>query len=232
MRRRFATVLCPPAPDTCRGGMFWFTCPLHAARVHVCRRRAEGATHGSSRQPATMVSEFGWSNTQQGLLVGSFCIGYTVSQFPAALAMEWLGPSRVFLAVLLISSIFTILTPLAAEISFELAVMCRVCVGISQGPVYPALVSLLAVWAPPLERAGLVGVSFSGSYLGTVSGFFLATLVLISIGWRAVFYCTGGLGIALAIVWPLLAANSPMSDSRIHTAERTFICQSQQVLYF
>lgn len=191
---------------------------------------AEDPSRRASRQPATMVTDFMWSNVQQGILIGGFCVGYTVSQVPAAVVMERLGPTCVFLVVLLTSSMFTALTPIAAERSFELAVVCRVLVGLCQGPVYPALVALLAVWAPPLERAGLVGISFSGSYLGTVVGFGFSTIMLISCGWRAVFYCTGGLGALFALVWPYLAADSPVSDSRIHAAELAFICQSQQGL--
>ena len=70
-------------------GLFGGLLILYMQRV--CMSVAAGLTRGKRGQPQTMVSELGWSDTQQGLLIGSFCAGYVLSNFPCIPLIDRFG---------------------------------------------------------------------------------------------------------------------------------------------
>lgn len=71
-----------------------------------------------------------------------------------------------------------------------------------QGTTFPALNSLLAQWAPPLERSKLGSLVFGGAQFGTIVGNALSGVVLHATeDWRSVFYLFGGLGTLWFIIW-------------------------------
>lgn len=65
---------------------------------------------------------------------------------------------------------------------------------------YPGLYSLIADYFPPEVRGRIYGLLQLTMPLGYMAGLLLATTVAVSIGWRNIFFITGGLGIFLAIV--------------------------------
>ena len=73
---------------------------------------------------------FTWSKTAQGHVLGSFYYGYLVSQVPAGLLAQRFGGKWVFTAFYILSTIGTLLTPLAARMSFGVLITMRVIVGI------------------------------------------------------------------------------------------------------
>jgi MFS family permease len=65
---------------------------------------------------------------------------------------------------------------------------------------YPGLYSLIADYFGPRMRGKIYGLLQLSQPLGYMMGLLAATLLSGAIGWRAVFYITGSLGIILAIV--------------------------------
>lgn len=65
---------------------------------------------------------------------------------------------------------------------------------------YPGLYSLIADYFPPKTRGKIYGFLQLAQPLGYLVGLVLATTVAVSLGWRNIFFITGGLGILLAIV--------------------------------
>ena len=74
---------------------------------------------------------------------------------------------RKYLGVL-ITSIFTLLTPWAAYTGVGMFTFIRVLEGLGEGVTFPAMHAMLSKWAPPNERSGLSGWVYSGASLGTV----------------------------------------------------------------
>jgi MFS family permease len=65
---------------------------------------------------------------------------------------------------------------------------------------YPGLYSLLADYFPPRQRGRVYGLMQMSGPLGFAVGTVLATALGASLGWRRVFYITGGLGILVGVL--------------------------------
>ena len=134
-----------------------------------------GLAHNAT---VTMFSEFGWTNTDQGIVLGAFFNGYIFTQIVGGLLSKRYGGKLVLLACITLSSLFTALTPLAANYSFRVLVACRCALGAVEGVGIPATMSMLAEWAAPSERSLAAGFVFAGSYCGNVGTFALAGILV------------------------------------------------------
>ena len=79
------------------------------------------------------------------------------------------GPKLVLLISVLVGSILTCITPVAAYYSYNLLIASRFLIGVCQGCVSSSLNVVFASWAPPLERSTLLAISNSGSLIGNVT---------------------------------------------------------------
>ena len=71
-----------------------------------------------------------WDKTIQGHILGSYFYGYLVSQILGGLLAENYGGKWVLVGFLGLSSVATILTPLAAQVHYGFLIFMRVLVGI------------------------------------------------------------------------------------------------------
>eukprot|EP00441_Pelagodinium_beii_P035169 CAMPEP_0197629456 /NCGR_PEP_ID=MMETSP1338-20131121/7295_1 /TAXON_ID=43686 ORGANISM="Pelagodinium beii, Strain RCC1491" /NCGR_SAMPLE_ID=MMETSP1338 /ASSEMBLY_ACC=CAM_ASM_000754 /LENGTH=411 /DNA_ID=CAMNT_0043200495 /DNA_START=327 /DNA_END=1562 /DNA_ORIENTATION=+ len=174
-----------------------------------------------------MISELGWTVSEQGWLLGAFFMGYTVSQLPSSFLLRHFGAKTVLVAGLLWSSVFSLLTPFAAQRSFGLALVCRVMVGMAQGPEFPASSLLVRNWAPPSETSQSISVVCAGGYLGAFIALPLCGWLLVALGWRSIFFVAGGGGLVFAAWYAQFVGESPESDTRISPEERQHIRTSK-----
>jgi MFS family permease len=75
----------------------------------------------------------------QGIVLGSFYIGYTLTQIPGAILARIYGGRLVFGLGMMGAAVCTLLTPLSA---FSVPLLCtvRALMGIFEGVAYPAQV--------------------------------------------------------------------------------------------
>lgn len=73
---------------------------------------------------------FVWDKDIQGHILGSFFYGYLVSQIPAGMLAERYGGKWVFFIFIGVATLMTLLTPLAAQVSWQLLIVVRVLGGI------------------------------------------------------------------------------------------------------
>ena len=72
-----------------------------------------------------------------------------------------------------------------------------------------------SVWGPPLERSNLIAIYVAGNSVGTCLIFPIGGIIAgSSLGWRAIFYFTGGSGIIWCILWLFLVYDSPAKHPR------------------
>jgi MFS transporter, Spinster family, sphingosine-1-phosphate transporter len=144
-----------------------------------------------------IIDEFNITQTQMGavftgaLLVGAFAYplwGYLYDRFSRskllALASLLWGTTTWFSAI----------AP-----TYGLFVASRASTGIDDSS-YPGLFSLISDYFGPRVRGKIYGLLQLSQPLGYLVGMLLALLLGGVIGWRAVFYLTGGLGVLLAVV--------------------------------
>lgn len=89
------------------------------------------------------------------------------------------------------TSIFTILTPLATNFGYYSVFSIRIIEGFFEGSTFPSLLGIWARWAPPSERARMTSLVMAGNYVGTLLAMPMSSGLADSFGWKSIFYVFG-----------------------------------------
>jgi ACS family sodium-dependent inorganic phosphate cotransporter-like MFS transporter 5 len=182
----------------------------------------------NSTQPPN-EGEFNWDEATQGLVLGSFFYGYVLTQVPGGRLAELFGGKLIYGIGVLMTAVFTLLSPIAARYNFTLFIIVRVLEGMGEGVTFPSMHAMLARWIPPLEQSKFAAYVYAGANFGTivslpVSGW-LCSLDFDG-GWPLCFYLFGFTGIIWFAFWCFLVYNTPSSHPRINPQEKAFILAS------
>ena len=148
-----------------------------------------------------MKAQFGWSETQKGLVLSSFFAGYIVLMAASATLAARFGGKLVLGVAVIWWSLFTALTPPAALLSLSALVCARVGLGLGEAAVFPASIHLIGRWVPALSRSRAVALVTSTLYLGTVFSLPMTGWMVHSYGWPLPFYVFGAVGLLWAVFW-------------------------------
>ncbi|HXP97305.1 MAG TPA: MFS transporter [Telmatospirillum sp.] len=160
------------------------------------------------------------SPATMGILFSAFGWMYTCMLPFAGAALDKMGP-RVLLTISLIGwSAFTAVIGAVSSLTALLA--CRVGVGFFESPVLPTNVRCVTAWFPAKERALSVGLYTSMQYisLGLLTPFL--AWILVTFGWQAIFYITGGIGVFAGVIWHVYYRD-PHDSTTVNQAELDYI---------
>ncbi|XP_068597826.1 sialin-like [Brachionichthys hirsutus] len=169
---------------------------------------------------------YDWDSETQGWILGSFFYGYITTQVLGGYLANRFGPKWLLGFGILVTVIFTLLTPVAADLGAGFLIAVRVVEGIGEGVTFPAMYTMWASWAPPLERSRLLTITYLGAQLGTVVALPLSGEICFYLGWTYVFYIFGVFGLVWFVLWAFLVSNSPLTHPRISEKERLYITAS------
>jgi ACS family sodium-dependent inorganic phosphate cotransporter len=171
------------------------------------------------------MKDYGWTPITMGLVLSAFFWGFSISPLLGGWLADRIGGKRVLEFGALWWSLWTILTPLApGVVGFTLF---RALLGLGEGVNAPAVQSLASRWFPVTERTRAVSIYLSGGHVGTIIAFPLTTWIVASLGWPAVFYIFGVIGVVWAGLWHLFGASSPESHPTITEGERRHIVEGR-----
>ena len=156
-----------------------------------------------------MAEHFGWTDTQRGLVLSSFFVGYLVTQVAGGSLAARFGGKMVLGFGVLWWSLFTLLTPLSAIASFPMLIATRILMGVGEGVAFPATYNLLGRWVPLKERSRAAAFNLSAISMGTLLAVSTTPFIILAFGWEAVFYLFGATGFIWALFWWPLAADRP-----------------------
>lgn len=156
-----------------------------------------------------LAADKGYDAAAKGLVLSSFFWGYIWLQMLGGWLADRFGGKRVLMAGVAIWSLATALTPPAASISFGALLATRVLLGAGEGLNFPAVHSVAARWTVVTERARAISFHFSGLTFGTMIALLVSPAIIIELGWPAVFYISGGLGLVWLAAWQIKAADAP-----------------------
>lgn len=161
-----------------------------------------------------MAEQFGWSDTQRGVVLSSFFAGYLVTQVLGGWLAGKLGGKVVLGFGVLWWSLFTILTPMSAMASFPVLIATRIFMGMGEGVAFPATYHLLGRWVPLRERSRAAAFNLSAIPLGTLFAVTATPFIAVAFGWQMVFYVFGLLGFVwFAFWWYFAGDRPPVADS-------------------
>ncbi|NP_001263381.1 sialin isoform b [Mus musculus] len=124
------------------------------------------------------------------------------------------------------TSVFTLFTPLAADLGVVTLVVLRALEGLGEGVTFPAMHAMWSSWAPPLERSKLLTISYAGAQLGTVISLPLSGIICYYMNWTYVFYLFGIVGIVWFILWMWIVSDTPETHKTISHYEKEYIVSS------
>jgi ACS family glucarate transporter-like MFS transporter len=166
--------------------------------------------------------EYGLGNQGLGWVFSSFLLGYAIFQVPAGyLATRW-GPRRALTLGVLWWGVTTACTAaLPASVPHAMAwlITIRFLLGAGESVVYPAANQFVAQWVPMGERGFINGLIFAG--VGAGSGLTppLLNWLIGNYGWRAAFWFSALVGLAVGAGWWILARDTPEEQSAVGTTE-------------
>jgi len=156
-----------------------------------------------------MAEQFGWSDTQRGVVLSSFFVGYMVTQVMGGWLAAKLGGKAVLGFGVLWWSLFTLLTPMSAMASFPILIATRIAMGLGEGVAFPATYNLLGRWVPLRERSRAAAFNLSAIPFGTLFAVTVTPFIAVYFGWQAVFYSFGAVGFVWFVFWWIFAADRP-----------------------
>ena len=106
-----------------------------------------------------MQALLGWTETQKGMVLSSFFIGYLLLMLASSALANRFGGKVVLGVAVVWWSLFTALTPPAALASLSTLVLARIGLGMGEAAVFPACINIIGRWVPPLQRSSAVANS-------------------------------------------------------------------------
>jgi MFS transporter, ACS family, hexuronate transporter len=141
------------------------------------------------------------SNQQFSYLQTAFLLSYAALYAIGGRLLDRLGTRRGFMLIMLWWSVACALHGLAS--GFMLLLVARFLLGMGEGGAFPAAARVVSEWIAPEDRSTAMGIINAGTSVGSVLAPPFIGVILINIGWRAVFVFAGSLGIAWVIWWLL-----------------------------
>ncbi|MGY5956789.1 MFS transporter [Kosakonia sp. BK9b] len=147
----------------------------------------------------TIAAEFGFSQTEMGLLLSAFLWPYALANLPAGWLVDKFGPKRIFSAALCLWSGFTVLAAFVNSYSFFYGL--RMMLGISESPFFTSGIKITHRWFGDNERGLPTAVINTGSQIANAIAPPILTILLLAFGWRGMFIAIGLLGLPLLVAW-------------------------------
>ncbi|WP_413735320.1 MFS transporter [Sodalis sp. RH21] len=146
-----------------------------------------------------MEADLGFSGaTTKSLALTGFLIGYALSNFFGGFFTYKLNPKTTIVSMVFIWSLATVAT--AWVTSPTLLIVFRIILGITEGIYWPQQFRFARAWFTKDEiTRGTNLIQFYGQFLALGLGFLILTPIYDVLGWKWLFYITGGLGIFLVV---------------------------------
>ncbi len=165
-----------------------------------------------------MMRSFGMSTQQFGYVLAAFTAGYALAQIPGGLLADRYGAKRFLIIALLVWSLFTGLTAIAA--SFVALIVVRFCFGVGEGLEQGAQFRAIGDTFSSSERSEASGIFLTALALGPAFVAPLAAFIIGAAGWQALFVWLALPGLVVAaLVWRFFPATTARAEDVADRAE-------------
>jgi MFS family permease len=114
----------------------------------------------------------------------------------------------------------TIITGAVHKMSSFIA--ARILLGVGEAPCFPTMAKITSYWFPKKERGLATGIWDSSSKWGPAIAPPLLVFIMVTFGWRVLFYITGVIGIIFAIGFVIFYKN-PEKSQKLSKEEFEYI---------
>jgi ACS family hexuronate transporter-like MFS transporter len=157
----------------------------------------------------SILRDTGLSAQEYGLIVSAFSIAYVAGNLFWGWLLDRSGVLWVMVAAVALWSAASATHALAfGLLGFAAA---RALLGFAEGATFPGAVRTVVQTLPPSSRSRGIGVAYSGGSLGALATPLLVTPIALTLGWRAAFWATGGIGVLWLLAWLLQRRRAELS---------------------
>jgi len=161
--------------------------------------------------------EYGFTKVTMGIIFSAFIWSYSLFQVPGGYLGDRFGPRKVLSSIMTYRTVIAFLTSKA--VGFFSFWGIRFSLGVGEAGAFPTATRAMQMWYPRDERGFVQGVSHAASRFGAAIGPPVAVAIMLSLGWRWVFYLIGIFSLLCAILYALLYRNMPEADRYVSRAE-------------
>lgn len=195
--------------------MLFFVTTLNYADRATLSMAAPAIRHDLAMDAVTMgytFSAFGWS--------------YAALQVPGGWTLDKFGSRLVYGCGLFLWSFFTLLQGMTGFIAglsaFAMLFGLRFLMGAAEAPAFPANSRITAMWFPTHERGFASAIFNSAQYFALAAFNPFMGWLLVTFGWRHVFFTMGIVGMMMALVW-FKVIRDPKHHTGVNQAELDYI---------
>lgn len=168
-----------------------------------------------------LKKEFQFSDTQFGLILSAFGMGYMLLTALGGWLVDKFG-TRVMWPLAAISwSLCVGFLDFATGLWSFIAI--RFLLGVTEGPHFPAMSRSISNWLPPKERARALSFGLVAIPLSSVVGAPITSYLVADFGWRIMFFSISVVGIIWGFVWYFLFRDHPKDCPRVSRRELALI---------
>ena len=168
----------------------------------------------------TIAAEFGFSQTEMGLLLSAFLWPYALANLPAGWLVDKFGPRKMFSWALGLWSTFTVLAAFVNSYSFFYGL--RMMLGIAESPFFTSGIKITHRWFGDNERGLPTAIINTGSQIANAIAPPILTVLLLTFGWRGMFVAIGLMGIPLLLAWwKFYRDPEAREDALLHAGQRS-----------
>jgi MFS transporter, ACS family, glucarate transporter len=173
-----------------------------------------------------ITRDLGLTDTQFGIVMSAFALGYALFQTPSGMLADRIGGRKILASIVTIWSIFTGLSALAWNYTSLLVI--RFLFGAGEAGAFPGMARAVYSWIPVKERGLVKGINFSGSRLGAAFALPVLAVSIDSIGWKATFFTLTAVGCLWSVAWWLWFRDEPADHPNISQEELAYIESNRQ----
>ncbi|CAG8491859.1 1492_t:CDS:2 [Dentiscutata heterogama] len=179
-----------------------------------------------------MAKEFNWDHSIQGYVISSLYFGYFITIITGGMLADKFGGKRILSMAAAAWTLFTLLTPISARINVYCLILCRICLGMGEGPTYPSVHSLISKWFPPEERTRAITLAGVTNFIGMVITMPISNLLGSSqFGWESIFWVFAIVGSIWSAIWYFYGKSDPRDYPGISKEELNWILKSESTVY-
>ncbi len=174
----------------------------------------------------SLSADLGIDKLQLGIVFSAFGWAYVAAQVPGGWLLDRFGAPRVYLAAIVLWSLFTMaqgsVTWLSGASAITMLFAFRFMVGMAEAPSFPGNARLVAAWFPSKERGTASAIFNSAQYFATVLFAPIMGWIIAGFGWPWVFAFMGLVGLVAAAIWTRMV-HEPLLHPRLGEAELALI---------
>lgn len=170
---------------------------------------------------------FQLTNTDIGAMTSLFYIGYAIIQVPAGIYFGKAGVRKSYSLAIILTSLATFFMGVATSI-FHLKA-ARILLGFAEGPLNIGIITTINRWFPPQEKGIATGIYMASIKFAPAIVPPLCAYIMITFGWREVFYLFSIPGFIAAALWWWLVKDDPKDSPYCSKTELDYITSTSVV---